>query len=93
MTFQPYPTRSGFILLTAAIFSLAATILLIDSLLQQNEPTQVFKYAVWLLIALSIFCLTLYWTLIAVKLNYHISRNGVAIQWGLEQQRIPFNAI
>ncbi len=93
MSFDPYPTRSGFITLIIAIISGAATIMLINTLLQQNEPTQIFKYAIWSLIALAVTGVTLYWALIAFKLDYHLNRNGLAIQWGLGQQRIPFNMI
>jgi len=46
-----------------------------------------------LLITLTITLTALYWTVIALRLNYQLNRNGLAIQWGLIQQRIPFDKI
>jgi hypothetical protein len=46
-----------------------------------------------LLLMLGLTGLALYWSMVAFRLNYHLNRNGVAIQWGLGQQRIPFQTI
>ena len=93
MSFRPYPTRSGFITLAVTVISGATTILLINQLLQQNDPLQIFKYLIWMLVALGITGVALYLSLVAFRLDYHLSRNGVTIQWGLGQQRIPIEAI
>jgi len=93
MSFRPYATYSGYIALGIALVSGAAAMWLIDSLLQQSDPTELFKLLVGLLVALGLTGVALYWTLIAFKLDYHLNRNGLAIQWGLSQQRIPINAI
>jgi len=93
MSFRPYATYSGFIALGIAVVSGMAAIWLIASLLQQDDPTELFKLLVTLLVALGLTVAALYWTLIAFRLDYHLNRNGLAIQWGLGQQRIPIKAI
>lgn len=94
MTFQPYPTRSGFIFLAIAAFSSALAIYLATLLPRQPDPSAMFKLLIALLLILGLAVLALYWALIALKLNYHLNRNGLAIQWGLaQQQRIPFESI
>jgi len=93
MSFQPYPTRSGFIALGAAVIFGAAAIWLVNLLLRQQSPSQTFTLLVGLLLVLGLTGLALYWMLIALRLNYHLTRNGLAIQWGLGQQRIPISTI
>jgi hypothetical protein len=93
MSFQPYPHRSGFIFLSGAILFTTVIILFVRSLLQQREPASIFILLIGILITLTLVMITLYWTLIAFKLNYHLNRNGLAIQWGLGQQLIPFKLI
>jgi hypothetical protein len=93
MTFQPYPTRSGFIFLGLALFLAALAFILTNLLLQQRQPPEIFMFLLSLLIVLAAITLVVYWTVIAFRLAYHLNRNGVAIQWGLGQQRIPFNLI
>jgi hypothetical protein len=93
MSFQPYPTRSGFIFLGVTFLFIIVAAFLTRSLLQQNDPPAIFNLLVGLLIVLGIIGATLHWTLVAFKLGYHLNRNGLAIQWGLGQQLIPFNLI
>ena len=93
MTFQPYPTRSGFIFLSAAIIFGALTVFLFTLLPHQADWATIYKLIIGLLITLAVTLVTLYGAMIAFRLNYHLNRNGLAIQWGLIQQRIPFDAI
>ena len=93
MTFRPYPTRSGFIFLGATVISAALTIYLATLIPQQESWANIFQLIIGLLVTLASTGLALYWATIAFKLQYHLNRNGLAIQWGLIQQRIPFNAI
>ena len=93
MSFSPYPTRSGFIFLGLAVVSGVLAIWLINLLIKQQEPAQLFTHLVGLLIVLALAGLALYWSLIAFQLDYHLNRNGLAIQWGLSHQRIPIKAI
>ncbi len=60
---------------------------------QQNNPTQLFFDLIKVLLALTTTGLALYWAMLAFRLNYHLNRNGLVIQWGLTQQRIPFTSI
>ena len=93
MTFQPYPTRSGFVFLGAAFLFAAGAIFLIRLVAQQSDWTRTFQFIVILLIALSITAVSLYWAMIAFRFHYQLNRNGLAIQWGLAQQRVPFESI
>jgi hypothetical protein len=93
MSFQPYPTRSGFIFLGGAIIFSATAVLLTRSLLQQNEPPSIFILLIGLLAVFALVIITLYWAIVAFKLDYYLNRNGVTIQWGLCQQLIPFRVI
>ena len=93
MTFQPYPTRSGLIFLSAALLAGAVAIVLIWLLPRPDDWAGVFQLFLGLLVVLGVTGLALYWTIVAFKLHYHLNRNGLAIQWGLAQQRIPFSSI
>ena len=93
MSFRPYATYSGFVSLAIALVSGVAAMWFIDLLLRQTDPTELFKLFIGLLVALGLTGVALYWSLIAFKLDYHLNRNGLAIQWGLGQQRIPIKAI
>jgi hypothetical protein len=93
MTFEPYATRSGLVSLGVAIVCGAAAIFLINLLSQQSDLFVVFELLVGLLLALVIIIIALYWATIAFKLHYYLSRNGLAIQWGLALHRIPFENI
>ena len=93
MTFQPYPTRSGFFFLTVAIILAATAIYLASLLPRQNDWANIFQLIIGLLIILTGTGLALYWAMIAFRLHYHLNRNGVAVQWGLIRIRIPFNQI
>jgi hypothetical protein len=93
MTFEPYPTRSGFVSLGLAIVSGAAAIFLLNLLAQQNELFAAFLLFIALLLALAVTVSALYWTIIVIKLRYYLDRNGVAIRWGLTQYFIPFENI
>jgi hypothetical protein len=93
MNFQPYPTRSGFVALGIVMIACAVAILLINWLPQQNTLPDVFKLLVGVLLIFGVIGLALYWAVIAFRLHYHLSRNGLAIQWGLGQQLIPFDSI
>jgi len=107
MTFQSYPTRSGFIALLIAVLSGATVIYLFNVILQSNQKiladisvtlkldivATIFILLVGCLLALIILVIAVYWIVITVKLTYYLDRNGLAIQWGLSQHRIPFNTI
>lgn len=93
MTFRPYPSRGGFIFLTLALAAGAIAVVLIWLLPRQSDWAGFFQLFVALLVAVVATLLALYWTMIAFKLHYHLNRNGLAIQWGLAQQRIPFASI
>ncbi len=93
MRFQPYPTRSGFLSLGATVFCGVVAGYLLLLLLHKNTPPQIFQTLLGLLVMLILTGLAAHWTFVAFKLRYHLNRNGVAIQWGLGQQRIPFNNI
>jgi hypothetical protein len=93
MRFQPYPHRSGFIFLSSAIILTVVIILFVRSLLQQQDPRSIFILLIGVLITLALVMIIFYWTLVAFRLNYHLNRNGLAIQWGLGQQLIPFELI
>ncbi len=93
MHFQPYPTRSGFIYLGLAVIAGALAVFLITRLPQQNSLPQVFTLLVGFLLIVGVIGTTLYWAIIAFRLHYNLNRNGLAIQWGLVQQCIPFESI
>jgi hypothetical protein len=93
MNFQPYPTRSGFVSLVIAMSTCAAAVVLINLLPRQNNLQDIFKLLVGVLIVLAVTGLALYWAVVAFKLHYYLSRNGLAIQWGLAQLLIPFESI
>ncbi len=93
MNFQPQPTRSGFILLAIAFVTGVATAWLVGIMLQQASPSTMFQWLLALFVMLLVTGLALYWAIIAFKLHYHINRNGLEIEWGLGQQRIPFDNI
>ncbi len=93
MTYRPYPTRSGFIYLSLAAIAGTLAVFLMTRLPQQNSLSQVFTLLVGLLLILGVIGAALYWAVIAFRLHYHLSRNGLAIQWGLGQQLIPLESI
>ena len=93
MHFQPYPTRSGFVSLGIALISAAIAVFLITLLPQQNNLPDVFKLLLGVFVMLGLTSTALYWTQIAFRLDYHLNRNGLAIQWGFAQQLIPFESI
>lgn len=94
MTFQPYPTRSGFIALGVALLTgLAAVLALFFLLPRQDDLPAIFRLLVSLLVMLGVMQLALYWAVVAFKLRYDLTRNGLAIQWGFAQQLVPFDRI
>ncbi len=93
MTFQPYPTRSGFVSLGVVLVSGVASVYLVDLLIQPSSPAEIFRKIIWLLLTLIILGIGLYLALIAFRLQYHLNRNGLAIQWGPAQYIIPFEKI
>ncbi len=93
MSFRPIPTSSGLFTLALAIIGGGISFVLFKRLLQQQEPAPIFRYLIWVLLALSLTGLIFYWAIVAFRLKYHLNRNGVSIQWGLGQQCIPFKTI
>ena len=93
MSFNPCPTRSGFIFLAITIASGIATLTLLNLLLRQSDPANTTSALIGLVIALAVTAAALYWTFVTFKLDYHLSRNGLVIRWGLGQLRIPISKI
>jgi hypothetical protein len=107
MTFQPYTTRSGYVaLIIAAFFGVAAVYLFsiifqpgqktlsdIAISLHQDAVALLFVLLIGCLLALIITLMAVYWVIVTVKLNYHLDRNGLFIQWGLSRYCVPFDAI
>jgi hypothetical protein len=93
MTFASSPTRSGPIFLAVSVLAGAAAVFLASLIPEQPTWAGTFWLLVGLLAALVIMITAIYWAIIAYKLYYHLNRNGLAIQWGLTRQRIPFNQI
>ncbi|MEW5961479.1 MAG: PH domain-containing protein [Chloroflexota bacterium] len=93
MTFKPYPSRSGFIFLGAAILGGALAVYLFTLVPQQADWAVIFKLIMGLLLTLAATLMAVYGAMIAFRLSYCLNRNGLAIQWGLIQQRIPFDRI
>jgi hypothetical protein len=75
------------------VLTCAAAIFLINLLPLQNSLSDIFKLLVGVLIVLGVTGLALYWAVVAFKLHYYLSRNGLAIQWGLAQLLIPFESV
>ena len=93
MSFQPRPTYSGFIFLAVALFSGLTTLLLLGLLLERSDPAELINVLVGLVFALGLTVAALYWALVVFRLDYYLSRNGLAIRWGWGQLRIPLNRI
>jgi hypothetical protein len=93
MTFEPYPTRSGFIFLSVALASALIAIYLLLFLFNQPEFSAPFSLTLWLLLALMSCGVATYGALVAFRLEYHLDRNGLIIQWGSIQHLIPFDKI
>ena len=93
MTFQPYPTRSGFIVIGVAVLLAFLAAYVISLLLRQESFPNIFWLAIWLFLNLILLGTAIYWALIIFKLNYHLNRNGIVIQWGLARYLIPFDKI
>jgi hypothetical protein len=68
-------------------------LILADTLFRQSNPAVAFVLLVGCLLLVSVVMAAVYWTVAALKLNYHLNRNGLAIQWGLGRQLIPFNNV
>ena len=92
MSFRPYPTLSSYIFLGVALVAGAATLYLLDRLIQ-SELTTAFSLLLWFLLTLIVLGLAVYWSIVAFSLKYHINRNGLAIQRGLSQYLIPIETI
>jgi hypothetical protein len=93
MNFAPYPNRAGLILLGIAALGAIAVALLIQALLQAQSPAALFKLLVALLLILALTGVAFYGTLVAFSLDYHLSRNGLTIHWGLSRQLVPIHLI
>lgn len=93
MDFQPYPTRSGFVSLVVVFIFGAIAIWLLKLLLEQSQPYNIFILLVGLFLVLMMLGVTIYWTLVAFNLRYHLDRNGLIVHWGLARQLIPFHHI
>jgi hypothetical protein len=93
MTFQPYPNRGGFISLGLTIMAAIAGVVLINLLPGQKDLARIFTITLGIMLILAVMGLTIYWAVIAFKLHYYLSRNGLAIRWGVAQQLIPFESI
>ncbi len=93
MTFHPYPTRSGFIALGAAVVAGFVAVLVVRLLPYQQNLPDVVKITAGVLLSLVVMGLALYAAVIAFRLSYDLTRNGLAIQWGLSRRLIPLDSI
>ncbi|MCG3208858.1 MAG: hypothetical protein FOGNACKC_02471 [Anaerolineae bacterium] len=93
MTFQPYPTRAGWIALAAGLVLATVAILMLNIVLDPPGPPQFFQAVVAFLVALGLALMAIYWAIAGLTLRYHLNRNGIVIQWGVAQQFIPFEHI
>lgn len=76
----------------ALIFG-AATIFLLTLWPQQPDWPVRFNVTVGAIATLAVAVAALYAALIAFRLEYRLNRNGLSIQWGLTQRRVPFSSI
>lgn len=93
MTFKPQPTQSGYVFLAAALVLTGAAVVLTPVLLRCETPLSAFQWLVILLAVVGGALMLFYGALVVFRLHYHISRNGIVIQWGLTQHTIPFETI
>lgn len=93
MTFRPYPTRSGFFFIGLAFIVVTLAGWLLTRLGQQTDPFIDFWLVIGLLVLIGFTFGLLYLALVAFRLHYHLTRNGLTIQWGLKQYRIPLHSI
>ena len=93
MNFQPYPTKFGHFALAVAVVCALIMLVLIDVLLRQTVPSTIFWLLVATLLAVGATITAVYCSIIGFKLKYHLNRNGLIIQWGLCQKRIPLHHI
>jgi hypothetical protein len=77
MSFTPYPTRAGLILLGIAAIGAIVTALLIQALLQAQAPADLFRRLLGFLSGLALTGVAFYGALIAFNLDYHLNRNGL----------------
>jgi len=93
MTFQPHPSRAGWLALGATLVLSAAAIYMLGILSRQTTPPHIFQALAAALVAGSLALMTMYWAAVGLNLRYHLDRNGIVIQWGVARQYIPFNNI
>lgn len=79
--------------MTVAFVCGGIAVWLLRLLLEQSQLYNVFILLVGLCLALMILGITVYWSLVAFNLTYHLDRNGLIVQWGLARQLIPFHSI
>jgi hypothetical protein len=93
MSFHPYPTHSGFIFLGGGVLFVLLALWLANRSLDAAGLSARFTLIIGLLMAVVLAVIAFYWSVLVFKLDYHLNRNGLTIQWGLARQRIPITAI
>jgi len=79
--------------LSAALILAAVAVYLLGLWPQQTDWPFRFNLVAALVIVLILGAATLYVAVNGFRLQYHLNRNGLTIQWGLIRYRIPFDSI
>lgn len=93
MDFQPQPTPSGSYAAGLALACGLVALGLLNLLPYQEGLAQIFGLIIGAMLAVLLMIGLLGWAILAVKLRYHLNRNGVIVQWGFARQLIPFASI
>lgn len=93
MTFEPYPHRSGYVLLAVALIFGLPALFLPNLFPPPATPAGSFTILASRLGLAIPAALSLYGAVVAFLLRYHLNRNGLVIHQGLTRYQIPFNAI
>lgn len=93
MTFEPDPTQSGHVALGVAFVCGLTPFILLTQVAEQDSLWNIFILFMGALFSLGGMFLALAWAVVAFRLRYTISRNGVVIDWRFARQVIPFEAI
>ncbi len=92
MSFEPYPSQSRYYFLGATILFAVVALYLFDQIMRGSFPPS-FSHSLGFVIALPLAFISGYLTLMAFRLSYHLNRNGLLIETGSIQHRIPLSDI